>query len=528
MGLMNRGIIAGWAILAAGAGAIAQELNREIESLIGSSRLTGAVVGVCIQDLDGGRTLADIRADRPFIPASNLKLLTSGTALAVLGPDFTFRTELILDGSRLVIRGGGDPALADPAILERMPEKMTVSALLSALAGAVKRAGADRITEIVVDDRIFDRQYIHPTWPKDQLDKWYCAEVAGVNFHTNVISAFPKPSPEGIGRPPIVDLEPAAPWLEIENKARTVAAGKNSVWLSRDPEMNRLTVFGEVRLPTRVAIDLTIHDVPTFAGQLIAAELPKAGVGVGAVEPLGDHRTWVTRDEIIEATGAVRLAAPDEVLGGRPVAAVTTALADVLVRCNSDSQNLYAEAMLKRLGHDVTKEPGSWTNGSSVVRMTVAERLGPDAAASTVIADGSGLSRENRVSPRTLTRWLDQMQRDPERGPMYIASLATPEHRESLRYRFRDARLACNLHAKTGTINGVRCLSGYLIDPVTSRKLAFSIMVNDLKEGEQALTALKFHQQVVSVADRWLASQRPARPPTETASTKKSRGKKGG
>ena len=395
-------------------------------------------------------------------------------------------------------------------VLERSPEKMTADGLIGALAAAVKKAGVSRVSEIVVDDRIFDRQYIHPTWPRDQLDKWYCAEVAGLNFHTNVIAAFPKPAAEGAGRPPGVDLEPAAPWLEIENKARTVVSGRNSVWLSREPDGNRFTMFGEVRAPTRVPVEITLHDAPTFAGQLLAAELARAGVAVGEAAASPDGKR-LSREQLARALKAVRLAGAGEAFNGRTVAAVTTAIEDVLARCNGESHNLYAEAMIKRVGHDVTREPGSWTNGSSVVRMTISQNLGADAAAKTVITDGSGMSREDKVSARTLTRWLDMMQRDAVLGPIYLASLATPEHRDSLKRRFRDRNLSCELHAKTGTIDGVRCLSGYLVDPVTQHRIAFSIMVNDLKEGEQALTALQFHEDVVGVADRWLAAQRPAR-----------------
>src|SRR4051812_39204755 len=82
-----------------------------------------------------------------------------------------------------------------------------------------------------------------------------------------------------------------------------------------------------------------------------------------------------------------------------------------------------------------------------------------------------------------------------------------------MKRRFRDIRLASELHAKTGTIDGVRCLSGYLTDKATGHRLAFSIMVNDVKEGEQALLALQFHENVVGIADKWLAAQRPPKDP---------------
>lgn len=482
-----------------------RELNGRIQSLLTNSKLGSAKVGVSVRDLTTGTDLADLNGDAPMLPASNMKLLTTGAALSILGPDFTFKTELIVDGpagsERLIIKGSGDPALADPVILERMESKLTVDSLIATLGGAIKKAGYTRITEVIVDDRVFDRQWLHPTWPKDQLDKWYSAPICGVNFHTNVLSAFPAPSPDGLGRPPAITLEPQAPWLDIENKAKTVDTGKNMVWLGRAPEGNRFTLYGEVRQPSRQPIEITMADVPTFTGQLIAAELVKQGIIVG-------NGSSTSRDAAVRA---VRMVEANEQYQGRPVAVVSTHMPDILARCNGDSHNLYAEALIKRVGREVTGEPGSWTNGSSVVRMTIAQstKLGPKYAASTVIADGSGLSHDNRVAPATFTRWLDEIQSDKRIGPEFIESLATPEKKGGIRRRFQDAKLACELAAKTGTIDGVRCLSGYLTEPQSGRRVAFSIMVNDLRESD-AQEALQFHERVVVAIDHWLAgAERP-------------------
>jgi serine-type D-Ala-D-Ala carboxypeptidase/endopeptidase (penicillin-binding protein 4) len=510
-------------------GAPGQELNSKLESLIGTSRLGGARIGVSVIDLSSGRTLGDLRAEAPLIPASNMKVLTSGAALLVLGDEFVFKTELLLDGERLVIRGGGDPALADPAILDRMKPPMSVDGLIEMLAGAVKRAGATHIAQIVIDDRVFDRQYVHPSWPTGQLDKWYCAEVNGLNFHTNVLSAFPGPGGER-DRPASYVLEPTAPWLEIDNRAKTVTEGENSVWLTREPDANRFTMFGKVRYTTKVPVEITLHEVGTFAGQLLAAELPRSGIGIGAVAPVSG-KGRLSREELQAATSAVRLAAPGEIVAGKSIAVVTTHIRDVLERCNNDSQNLYAESLIKRVGHEVTGEPGSWTNGSSVVRMTIKEHLGAEFAASTVVADGSGMSREDQVAPKTLTRWLEMLQKDPKFGEEFVSSLATPGD-GTLRRRFGDIKLHSLLRAKSGKLDGVRCLSGFLTDPQDGHRVAFSVMVNDLKEGEQALHALQFHEDVVALCDRWLAAQRspdqkpaPARAARADPSQSRTRGR---
>ena len=494
----------------------AQELTPGVESLIATSKLNGAKIGVSILDLSNGHSLADVRSDAAMIPASNMKLLTSGTALLVLGEEFLFRTEVLIDGDptkgpvTVILRGSGDPALADPAILDAMSPKMSVDGLVETLGAGVAKAGVRRVSSVIVDDRIFDREYVHASWPKDQLDKWYCAEVCGLNFHTNVISAFPSPAPEGPSRPPTVAFEPTAPWLEIENRARTITDGSNSVWLARDPVANRFTLFGTVRFPAKVPIEITLHEVGTFTGQLIAAELPRAGVAVGPVPALPSDRSRLSRSELQDALATVRLAEAGEALSGRSVAVVTTHIRDVMQRCNNDSQNLYAESLIKRIGHDVTGNPGSWTSGSSVVRMTIAQNLGAEYAASTVVSDGSGMSREDRVAPRTLARWLDALQKNPRFGKEFVESLATPGD-GTLRRRFGDIKLHGELRAKSGKLDGVRCLSGFLTDHQTGHRVAFSIMVNDMKEGEFA-QALQFHEDVVALIDRWLVSHRPGKP----------------
>jgi D-alanyl-D-alanine carboxypeptidase/D-alanyl-D-alanine-endopeptidase (penicillin-binding protein 4) len=503
-----RGAAAGLIALGvAGSLAPAQELNAKIEGIIAGAKLGSARVGCSIIDLESGRTLADIQDEAGFIPASNMKLLTSGTALVVLGEQFIFRTELVLDGDRLIIRGAGDPALADPTILERMQPKMTVDGLVASLAAAVAKGGASRISEVIVDDRVFDREMVHPTWPQNQLDRWYCAPVSGLNFHTNVLSVFPSPAAEGPGRSPTFALEPSAPWLEIENKARTTATGKNAVWLTRDPAADRFTLFGEVRYATRVPVDITLHDPARLFGQLVAAALPAAGVSVAGVGP-ANRLSTEQRQRVV---GALRLAGPEEKFSGRTVAAVTTHIRDILERCNGDSQNLYAESLIKRIGHEVTGEPGSWSSGASVIRMTISQDpdLGPRYAASTVIVDGSGMSRDNRVAPRTLTRWLRRLEHEPY-GELFVESLATPGD-GTLRRRFGDARLHTTLRAKSGKVDGVRCLSGYVTDPATRRRVAFSVMVNDLREGEQALNALQLHEEVVRAIDAWMVARRPSR-----------------
>lgn len=474
----------------------AQELNDEVNRLVAAAKLNGAKAGISLLDLQTGEVLANYQATQGFVPASNMKLLTSGAALLTLGPDFVFKTEIDREDDRLVIKGSGDPALADPELLGRMQPPMTVERVMNVLAEAVQKQNSSPVSEIVIDDRVFDREWVHSTWPTDQLNRWYCAEVNGVNFHTNVLYVFPRPSADGPGRPAAYSFQPAAPWLEVSVKARTVKDGKNTAWLTRDDDANRFTLYGEVRFPAQVPVQVTLHESGRFMGQLLAERLNKLGVQVG------DGQSVVS---------AVRLAGADEKFdGGKTAAVVTTSIDDILRRCNVDSHNLYAEALFKRVAHDVTGEPGSWTSGASVMRMLLSQKLGPEYAASTNIVDGSGMSKFNAVAPATMTKWLGMLAKDRSIADAFIGSLASPGE-GTLTSRFAGLKLTNEVRAKSGAINNVRCLSGYIIHRATGRKVAFSVLVNEI-EGESR-PAMKLAEDVVMAADRWLTKRTMAETP---------------
>ncbi len=477
-------------------------LSDDIRRLVAKAKLGPSTrVGISVREVESGRVLGEMRADEPLTPASNMKLLTSGAALLVLGPDFQFRTELTQHEDRLVIKGSGDPALADPAVLSEMEPRLSVDDVLGALVKGVQKAGIESASELVIDDRVFDRQWFHPSWPAEQANRGYAAQVSGVNFHANLLLVFPRPGPQGVGSSPALALQPEAPWLRITNRARTVGDGKNSVWITREADANVFTVQGEVRSPLTVGVEVTVNDPATFFGQVLSDQLTKAGVRVGPARTSG-------------GPGGVRLATEQEQFegAGKILAVVSTPIEEVLHRCNSDSENLYAEAMLKRVGHAVTRESGSWANGRTVMRMVLSEKLGPDAAASTTISDGSGLSRENLVSPTTFTRWLTLLARNDTTRDAYTNSMAVPGE-GTLRRRFQSTKLANDLYAKSGFINGVRCLSGYLVNKESGRRVAFSVMVNNIEGGNANQAALDLHEDIVEMADKWLTRRVNAETP---------------
>jgi D-alanyl-D-alanine carboxypeptidase/D-alanyl-D-alanine-endopeptidase (penicillin-binding protein 4) len=459
-------------------------LPEDIESAIRSTGLS-ATVAVSVRDADGGIELVSVDASDPMIPASNAKLLTTGAALHVLGPDFTFGTGLELLGDMLIVRGDGDPSFGDPTVLRFMTRGdqtgLDVESLLAYWVDAVAETQISRCSALVVDDRIFDRTFVHEEWPVDQLNRDYCAEVAGLNFHLNVVHFHPKPS--GGRRPLVGTASPAFPDLQISNRAesRRGPNEQSTVWIARKQGTNQLTLFGNVPFPMRKEVAVTIHDPPAMFASLLAERLRATGIDVDAA----------------------RSARADDALPrGRAVGPlISTPISTVVTRCNRDSENLYAEALLKRIGHEVTGRPGSWTNGPAVVRHVVHERLqDPSFTKAVVVTDGSGLSRANRISAAAMTAWLNSFHQDERLARVFIDSLAIGGEDGTLQKRFRGVDLnGAVVQAKSGYIKQVCCLSGYVTMPGGPRR-SFSILINDLR-GSIA-DAKRLQEQIVALVAR--------------------------
>jgi len=465
-------------------------LDRLTERIINRTNLGGGAVGVYIADLDSGQELASYQGSTVMVPASNMKILTSGAALFVLGNDFTFRTELIIDDSTtpptLIIKGDGDPALGDPAIFIGEKPGVTLDTLFDQIGDALSGAGITEIGKIIIDDRVLDRNYTHPCWPKAQLNRWYCAQVGGLNFHTNVINVYTTPS--NSGGAPIVKLQPDAFWVDLQIKARSNLTKRNSAWVARPKLSNEFTLFGNVG--SKAEIPVSINSPPMFAGELLASELEKRGITIG--DENKSPRSFVSL-----------ISSSDRYVTSRTVAVITTPLSDVLERTNKDSYNLYAEALIKRIGNEITSDPGSWENGATVIRMLLSEKIGPGAAESTIIEDGSGMCRENRVSPKTFVKWIRVLGRS-DHWEMFRDSLATPGS-GTLRKRFLDDdELESSLYAKSGYLTGMYALSGVLVHPRSRQRVAFSILLNDVKPGESSQNAKPMIDSLVEEIDDWM------------------------
>jgi len=461
----------------------AQNVDTRIGDLVRAAALGKTQVSLYAVDLTTGRTLVRTDADEAMMPASNLKLVTSAAALATLGPEFVFETRLVhlnppKDGAAqndavLLVKGDGDPAFGDDAVLRRYGQQVDdVEAMIQLWVEAVKKANIRKVVRLIIDDSIFDTTFVHPSWPEDQLNRWYCAQVSGLNFYTNCLDVYAVPSSVA-NDSPNVRLLPDAPFISTTNLATTAAS--DTFWIHRKPGTNELTFRGSVKNRRTKPVNVTLHDPPIFLGRVLADRLAKAGIAVGEV---------------------ARPAADDVIGAGKALHVIRTPLSIVLARCNKNSQNLYAEALFKRIGFKATGAPGSFENGAAAVRLFLQKEIGT-AAASVRTADGSGLSRDNRVTARIMVDLLAAMQKNEKFARPYRASLSIAGSDGTLDDRMKNLR--GRVYGKSGYIAGVSCLSGYYIAPSTKpaanttaapdaaadaddgRVVAFSFLFNDVK-----------------------------------------------
>jgi len=479
-------------------------LSASVQSAMQALAPKGSRWGISILEVETGRELVQLQGNLPLLPASNQKLVTTGASLVSLGTNFRFRTRLERreatgGGTVLSVVGDGDPAFADPDLASEVTwtapdgslrRGLDASDISDLWVRSARASGIRAVDTVVVDDRVFDREWYHPSWPRDQYAESYCAEVWGFNFHHNLLQVWPVPRPGAAAD--TSRRSPDLPWLKGENRttSRTAENAPHSFWIGRPFGTNALTWNGNVRVAPRDPVAITLHDSPALFARFLAGRLESAGLPVGAYRVAAD-------DDPRESGSTI----------GPPV---ETPLFTALLRCNTDSDNLYAESLFKRIDHAETGRPGSWSSGSNSLASVVARRLEQSVPDGVVFADGSGLSRGNRVTASLLTRWIGSILTDPDLADPFRESLAVGGKTGTVRNRFKTlAATGCTVECKTGYIRGVSCLSGVVTSP-DGRQVAFSVLGNDLTAPDAIGKAKQLQERIVLAIAEDLRRRRPA------------------
>jgi D-alanyl-D-alanine carboxypeptidase/D-alanyl-D-alanine-endopeptidase (penicillin-binding protein 4) len=432
-------------------------LKESLDKLLARPELKGAQVGLHVVRLSDGKDLFSHQADRLFVPASNEKLLTTAAALIELGPDYQFRTLVGTVGRDLVVVGGGDPTISgrftdgDPTIYFRRWAKVLKDQRVTQIAG-----------DLVVDDSFFDRQLVHPNWPKNDLGHWYAAPIGALALNDDCIDVriAPASKPDA---PAKVSLIPDTRYFEIVNRTRTVSSSKDHApRVVRGPAGRVIQCDGGVYQRSQPSTSWVTVDDPTLYFATVLREVfAEEGVTIAGRTRRGPGigRSKEFKPRVVHRFPLL------------PALAVT----------NKESQNFYAEQILKTLGAE--HGDGSWVRGRELATQALST-LGLDSK-SYVLDDGCGLSRTNRASPRAFITLLRAMHRGPY-GEQFRGTLSVAGVDGTLSKRLTDDRYRGRVWAKTGSITGVRAISGYARTR-SGQWLAFSFLVNNARVSVRTL-----------------------------------------
>lgn len=429
---------------------------KPLENFLNDDAVKNAAVSVCFADASSGEILMETKPQTAVVPASVLKLITSATALETLGKDFRFSTSLAISGrienrvlnGDLIIVGGGDPTLGSSYFCTNPAE------FFSQWAHAIKQAGIDSITgNIVADNTIYSDQDIVQSWLWEDIGSYYGAAAQGISVFDNSFEIAFRTSDTIGGLSEVRLVKPQIPNLIIDNQVVSGSDNRDRAFIFGSPSDNKRTIKGT--LP-RGKNDYRISSSIPDPAMVFASELRK-----------------VLLDSMVFVGGNIekRKAQPDSIL----LKWESPALAAIIQQLNFESINLYAEHLLKQLGLTIFND-GSTTAGTKVV-VDFWKAKGIDTK-SLFMADGSGLSRSNAITAKTLVDVLVAMKKDTVNFSVYEQSLPRAGMEGTLKNYFQESVLKGKAHIKSGSMTRVRSLAGYL--PTKSGRLvAFAIMVNN-------------------------------------------------
>ncbi|MBC7920170.1 MAG: D-alanyl-D-alanine carboxypeptidase/D-alanyl-D-alanine-endopeptidase [Ferruginibacter sp.] len=451
-----------------------RKLRTQLETLQNDSLARHGLVAFSVRSVATGVTILELNGHRSAAPASTLKLVTTATALLVLGQDFAFQTSLEYDGElrdgtlqgNLYLRGGGDPTLGS----NRFEGHPDAAALTGQWVERVKAAGIRRINGAVVADAgIFEENALPSTWVWGDVGNYYGAAAYGLNFNENLYRVIFQPGPAVGSAARVLRTEPAVPGLEFANRVTTGAPGSgDQCYIYGAPYHNLGQLEGTIPAgaPT-FAVRGALPDPPFFLACHLHQQLVAAG--------------FVVRD----APTTDRLLRRGPLPAGKRTLLYThpsPPLKDIIQQTNFQSINLYAEALLKTLDRYLGPvrpfSAGSTEYGTRAV-VEYWRRKGM-ATQGFWMRDGSGLSPQNAITAAQLTDLLRRVAGEPDFGSFY-ASVPVVGVSGTVKGLARGTRAAGNVRAKSGSTERVKSYAGYFRDSA-GEQMSFALLVNNYDE----------------------------------------------
>jgi D-alanyl-D-alanine carboxypeptidase/D-alanyl-D-alanine-endopeptidase (penicillin-binding protein 4) len=425
------------------------KLAKILASLAGSSP-GGSRSGVSVIDVMSGREIYAKSSDELHNPASNAKIMTAACALKRLGPDFRFVTSLHgrQDGSvirgPIYIKGHADPTLFTKDLWEM---------IRSLVAAGVRRVEGG----IVVDDTYFDGENLPYAYDQQSdEDADFRSPIGAVSLNHNALAITVRPGIQAMA-PALLFLDPPE-YADLVNDTVTMAQGAHNPKISSTSieDHTKIRVWGQIPLGSRPVTYFRRIDNPSlFSGYGVKSALESLGIAVGGSVQTGPLPPGVPKL-------AEHQSAP---------------LAVVLFEAGKVSNNFVTETVLKTMGAEAEKGPGTWENAVAAASETLAEW--GLAKKSYIYRNGSGLFDANRFSAKHFTKVLRAVYLDAAIRPEFLSQLAIGGVDGTIGSRYQSDSVRGLVRAKTGTLADVSTLSGYVFDAAGNRPIAFSILVDN-------------------------------------------------
>ncbi len=423
--------------------------NQNLDQLVGGV-CKRADTGVFAQSFNSSKILYTYKADTPFSPASNMKVITAYAALKYLGPDFRYHTRFLTEASNvssggvlagnLYVKFDGDPTL-QLQNLDAMVKQLT-------LLGIHTIQGS-----LVIDGSRYDSNGVSPGTMDGDRRYCYGAPVEAAILNKNCVSF--RLLPTRVGEPAQVDL-PYGMQLPIMSSVSTSAS--HNCHLSMEAGQN-----GDYHINGCVSVNAKPSSltIPVPQGSQFSEAAMVALLQLHHITVLGDKHFAVNDPKT-----------PLRVIVDVP----SKTLAELVVPMMKHSDNMFANTLFKTVGAHYNQQPGTWQNSASAVK-AILQANGIETT-SMVIIDGSGLSQDNLVTARQFVDVLRAAYRDPKIRAAYFDALPVGGLNGSLKNRLGFHDTIGKVHAKTGSMKGVSALSGYLMAK-DNDVIIFSILVND-------------------------------------------------
>lgn len=444
-----------------------------LNAFVNAANFKRANLSLMVKDLSSDKIIVQHRANKNTIPASTTKIVTTATALEVLGPDFTFETKLQYDGllnngvlnGNIYILGGGDPTLGSAYIGD--------SLFLEKWIEAIKATGIKKIIgAVVADASLYNNEGIAPKWSWEDMGNYYAAGVYGISIYDNTCRVYFKSGAIG-STPTIVRTQPVIPGLNFNLFLKAANTNDDNAYFYGAPFSNERSVYGTIPANKNEFVSKAdIPNPPLYAAQVLTQKLKESGIEISL-----QASNVITSMKMRTTIHTLK----------------SPSLREIISIINHKSNNHYSEQLFRYLSLQQSKVANTNDAIQFVNDFWKKQDIDNNGL---IMFDGCGLSPNNAISAEFLVNILSYEQQKGKYKDDFIASLPVAGESGTIKNLLKGTKLAGKVKAKSGSIHGVQCFAGYI--EWNNKTYAFAVLVNNYT-GTRSNTVKEIEKLLLSV-----------------------------